>query len=404
MALVALLSARDGALDRAAPGRTGALIDFGGQPLLEYQARLAINAGAERVLIHVDSATADLGQLLDRLAAEGQSEIALVQDMTMLSRSLATDDRVLLITENLILPSEALASLLVAGPASMLVLPAVPATSAFERIDAEANWAGSLSLPARNVLATLDMLGDWDLSLTLLRRAVQDDVRRVALSPELVMDGRLALVRDQASADVALQALSDSSQTVLTEQGGGLGSLFAPVSRAMVRELIRRQIEPGQLAVLALLLGVAAVALAVGQWVIPALIVVLLALGLSDLGRQCALVTLRAPGPSWRHRLIQGAGLGILAIVGFRLSMGQLLALSGAWLPLFFIAVLAFAEDIVPPAGLWARWMKVTVASAVMLVLIGQLLGMGGPAFALLGALAAIVVAARLVPIGHRKV
>lgn len=404
MALVALLSARDSARDRAVPGQAGALIDFGGQPLVEYQVRLALNAGAERILIHVDSASPDLAQLVDRIVAERQCDVALVQDMTMLARSLAPEDRVLLLAENLLLPSEALASLLVAGPSSMLVLPSVPATSGFERIDNEANWAGALSLPGGSVLATLDMLGDWDLSLTVLRRAVQENVRRVALSPELVMDGRLTLVRDQASADIALQALSDSSQDALTERGAGLGSLFSPLSRGMVRELVRRQVEPGRLAFMALTLGAGGVALAVSGWLIPALLIALLSLGTSDLARQCALITLRAPVSAWRNRFVQVGGLIVLAILGFHLAAGQLLALSGALLPLFFIAVLALAEEIAPPAGLWVRWARLTVASAVMLVLVGQLVGFAGPAYALLGLLTAIVVAIRLLPISQRRV
>lgn len=404
MALVALLSARDGARDRAAPDRAAALIDFGGQPLVEYQARLAVNAGAERILIHVEAAAPDLAQLVDRLAAGYQRDVALVQDMTSLSRSLMPEDRVLLLAENLILPSEALASLLVAGPAGLLALPSVPATSAFERIDSEANWAGALCLPGASVLATLDMLGDWDLGLTLLRRAVQESVRRVALSPELVMDGRLALIRDQASSDIALQALSNNSQATLAERRAGLASLFAPVSRSIVREIVRRQIEPKSLALTALVVAAGAVALAISAWMIPALILVLLALGAADLAHQAAIVTLRAPGSPWRNRLVQAAGLLILAILGFHLSAGQLLALSGAWLPLFFIGVLALAEDLDPPAGLWARWVRLTVPSAVILILLGLLLGMVGPAFALLGALVAIVSAVRILPIRQLRV
>jgi hypothetical protein len=115
-------------------------------------------------------------------------------------------------------------------------------------------------------------------------------------------------------------------------------------------------------------------------------------------------VTLRAPSSPWRNRLVQAAGLLILAILGFHLSAGQLLALSGAWLPLFFIAVLALAEDLSPPAGLWARWLRLTVPSAVILILLGQLLGMAAPAFALLGVLVAIVSAVRLLPISHLRV
>jgi hypothetical protein len=283
-------------------------------------------------------------------------------------------------------------------------LPAVPATAAFERIDGEAMWAGALCIQGVSVIATLDMLGDWDLSLTLLRRAVQDGVRRVALSPELVMDGRLTVIRDQASADIALQALADRSHAALAERNAALGSLFAPASRAAVRELVRRQIEPNSQGAAALLLGLGGLALAVSGWMIPALLVMLLALGASDLAHQCALVTLRAPGSPWRHWLVQAGGLFVLAVLGYQLAGGSPLALSGAWMPLFFIGFLAMMEERLAVPGLWARWARMTVPSATIIVLVGQIFGLAGPAFAILGLLTAFVVAVRLFPAGTSRV
>lgn len=403
MALVALLSARDGARDHADGDRSGSLIEFGGQPLVGYQARLAVAAGAERVLIHVDEVTPELSRLVDQIGGPRAPEVALFQDMTILARSLAPEDRVLLIAENIILPPDTLASLLVAGPAAVLALPAVPATSDLERIDGGAVWGGALGLPATRVLATIDMLGEWDLALTLLRRAVQDGIARVALSPEMVMEGRLALVHDQESADLALQALSDRSQADLSGRASGLGSLLAPVSRAMVRELVRRQIDPSLPVALSLLLASAGLALGLSGWMISALGVMLLALGTCDLARQAALVTLRVAGPPWRERLVHGAGLALLALSGLHLSGGQPLMLAGAGLPVFLIGVLALADERAPPAGLWTRWARLTVPAATLIIFLGYLLGRPDGAFALLAALCALIVTIRLFP-GVQKV
>src|SRR5690606_5106438 len=148
---------------------------------VEFQARLAIAAGAEHILIQTDGVTADLSRLVDRLTAERQASVALVRDMLTLSRSLAPADRILLIAENMLLPAEAVARLAGHTPPALLALPSVPATGVFERIDAEAMWAGALLLPGEAVLATLDMLGEWDLGLTVLRRAVQMGAHRVML-------------------------------------------------------------------------------------------------------------------------------------------------------------------------------------------------------------------------------
>lgn len=411
MALIALLSAHDGARNRTTAGAGAPLIDFGGQPLVEYQARQALSAGADKVLIMVDLPAPDLAQLVDRLSAEqerpvatGQHRtIALIRDMTMLSREIALDDRVLLLSENLLAPPEALASLLATSASTMLTLPSIPSTARFERIDSGAMWAGALWAPGANIVSTLDMLGDWDLELTLLRRAVQAGILRVELSPELVMDGRLTIARDQASADLALHALSETRHAAATEGAGGLGGLFAPLARPLVRELVRRQIEPAHLAVIALCLGVAGLALTISAWTLSGLIVTLAAMSASELARQSAIVTLRASGRPWQHRAVQAGGLVVLAILGPRLAEGQLLALTGAWLPLMLIGLLALADEIDKPAGLWRRWLRLTVPTALILVLIGQILGMTAPAFALLGLVSCLVVAMRLLPIGNAR-
>ncbi|MBT2185828.1 hypothetical protein [Sphingobium nicotianae] len=404
MALIALLSARDGARNRTAGGLAAPLIDFGGQPLLEYQARQALAAGADKIVILVDAPAPDLAQLVDRLSAEQERPVALVQDMTTLSRAIALDDRVLLLSENLVAPPEALTSLLATPASTMLTLPSVPSTARFERIDSGAMWAGALWAPGANIVSTLDMLGDWDLELTLLRRAVQAGILRVELSPELVMDGRLTIARDQASADLALHALSEGRHATVSEGASGLGSLFVPVSRLIVRELVRRQIEPAHLAMIALFLAVAGLALSVTGWALPGLIVTIMAVAASDLARQSAMVTLRTSGRPWQHRVVQGGGLLVLAILGLRLSQGQLLGLAGAWLPLILIGLLAWADEIERPVGPWRRWLQLTVPGALVLVLIGQIFGGAAASFALLGLLVCAAIAVRLLPIDSARV
>ncbi len=397
MALIALLSALDNARTRTAAGLAGPLIEFGGQPLVEFQARMAIGAGAEHVLIQVDSSAPDLSQLVDRLTADRRASVALVQDMATLSRSLVPDDRLILIAENLVIPPELMSSLIEGNVPALLTLPVVPATSGFERIDGEAVWAGAMAVNGQAVLATVDMLGEWDLGLTLLRRVVQDGARRIQLSPELVMDGRLTQVRDQQSADVALQVLAEQGQSTVAGQESVLGRLLAPFARPIVRELVRRQIEPAQLSTLASILAAAGLALGVSGFAILAMLVMLGAHGLSDLARQCTDLTLRPAGPAWRSRIVPGLGLALLALVGWRLAGSNILALSGAWLPLLLTGLLSFLRErgeLAPT--LWSDWLQISVPIAQLLILLGLILGMTGSAFALLGLVALAIVAIRL--------
>jgi hypothetical protein len=69
-------------------------------------------------------------------------------------------------------------------------------------------WAGALVAPAPMLLGILDMLGDWDVPLTLVRQAVQEGSNRTLCDMADVFDGRIAVVTDQAVADAATQALA----------------------------------------------------------------------------------------------------------------------------------------------------------------------------------------------------
>jgi hypothetical protein len=393
MVLVALLSAR---IDGRTGDRPAATVDFGSQSLIEYQARLAIEAGAERVLVQIDSPTPELARTVDRLLAEHPGAIALVQDMPGLARHIAPDDRVLLLAEALVLPPEALASLVGGDGEAMLTLPSVPATALFERIDGQAMWAGAALLSGGRLLATLDMLGDWDLVLTLLRRAVQAGLPRIELSPDLVMDARLTLVTDQSRADIALGALSDEEQAKADARSGGLASLLAPLSRRMVRELVRRQVDPERLTTIALLIACAGLALALAGWMLPGLVVLLIALGLADLAQRCALVTLRDGLAPLRQRGIEGLAAAVSFLLGWRISAGMPLALAGTWLPLILAGLLMLADRTADHDEHWPAWLRPTLPVVLLLLAVGVALGIAPAAFILLGLLAIGLVALRL--------
>jgi|GEM_PF-403998 len=405
MVLIALLSARAAVRDGSPAGLPPALLDFGGQPLIEYQARLALAAGARKLLIqadalHADASLPELTRLADNVAHDGGYPVSLVRDMTELARALGPDDHVLLLAEGIVLPGEALDALLEDGlehgDEAILALPSVASTAAFERIDAGAMWGGALLISGARILSTLDMLGDWDLMLTLLRRAVQDDVPRVMLPPELVTQGRLAFLTDQASADIALEVLSDYGPETEGEQADGISALLAPLSRVMLREAMHRQVEPGRLAVLAFALAAGALAFALSAWTLPALIIMLPALGLTALSERYARLTLRASGRRWQYPLVQAGALLLLAIIGVRIAAPDPLALAGAGFPLLFIALFTFAEARSAPVARWQAQFLPGVAGALLLVLAGSILGLTAAAFAVMGVLVAGIVALRL--------
>jgi len=360
---------------------------------------MAIAAGVEHILIQSEAASPDLLQMNDRLMTERQVSVALARDMLSISRSLAPTDIILIMAENMLIPAEVIASLAGQEAPALIALPAVPATSAFERIDADAMWAGALLLTGDAVLGTLDMLGEWDLGLTLLRRAVQLEARRILLSPELVMDGRLVLLRDQGAADAALEVLAEQDQALAGREGGGLRRLLAPVARPLVRELVRRQIEPVALMMMALLVGIAGLALGFSAFSVPAVLLGLGALGLCDVAGQCAQITLRPAASPMRRYAVDGLVVATLALIGWRVSNGEILAFSAVCMALFLSVMIPFVPDRDDPAvGLWAPWLQINIPVALLIVLAGLLLGVGDIGFALLGLLALVVVTLRLAP------
>ncbi|HEX7854081.1 MAG TPA: hypothetical protein VF503_10330 [Sphingobium sp.] len=211
MALVAVLSARS--LTESGPGGVGARrraeLHFAGQSLVEYQARQAHAAGAGHILVLVDDISPVLTAMVDHLSADN-IHASLIRDLPALGRMIGGSDRILLIGDGHILPSPYIELLPQSEGNRLLILPSGPGTQTFERIDGSQMWAGALVASAPTLLGILDMLGDWDLPLTLVRQAVQEGCARVSCDMADVFDGRIAVATDQAVADAATQALARS--------------------------------------------------------------------------------------------------------------------------------------------------------------------------------------------------
>lgn len=207
MALVAVLSARSAAdPGTGGPARRGELA-FAGQTVVEYQARQTYVAGANSITILIDEVSPILTGLIDRLGADA-IHATLVRDLPAVSRLVGAEDEILLLADGYILPTAEVRALVNATEPSLLVLPATPMTQAFERIDADHMWAGGLRARATTLHAIVDMLGDWDLPLTLMRRTVQDGAQRLACEVGSVLDGHLAIINSPAAAVAATTALA----------------------------------------------------------------------------------------------------------------------------------------------------------------------------------------------------
>lgn len=254
-------------------------LHFAGQSLLEYQVRQAAEAGAEQVMVLVGAVTQPLSRAIDRLTADGIS-VSIVRDMVSLLREAPRDRDMMLVADGAVVPQRFYTA--VAGqPGNVLLVTEDSATTAgFERIDAGQRWAGVARVSPDVLFGTLDMIGDWDLELTMVRAVVQAGSHRIGIPSEEVMDARLALIGSQAEADLVSRALLVGKRAPAGEAGAER-IILAPLAARIAPEFLRSQVPAAQVragAIAVALIGIVATLLG---WPMIALFLFLTALLLS---------------------------------------------------------------------------------------------------------------------------
>src|SRR5688572_10180633 len=169
MALGALI----GAYQEDDSGGLRALLPLGGRTLLEYQVRCASAAGAAPVVVVVERVPQALQDAFERLRLDGIGVFP-VSDLGEAVSRFETGSMILLIGDGVAPPAELVAQLAEDAEPVVATVPDDEAHGAFERIDAQARWAGVALVDSKLLGSTAAMLGDWDLQSTLLRRTLQE--------------------------------------------------------------------------------------------------------------------------------------------------------------------------------------------------------------------------------------
>ncbi len=405
MTLLALLSARGHVDDRpASPGGATlrALLPLAGQTLIEYQARQLFAAGATECAVLVDAVSPELAAAVDRLQRDS-IRVSLVRDLPALGRLVAPGDHILMLGEGHVLPTESLRELSRQQPPMLLTLPATPETRDFERIDGDGMWAGAALAPGGLLLSTLDMLGEWDLCLTIVRRLVQEGAGRLSCDVGMVMDGSVALARNLAGAAEADRVLTGrlGAEKAGTDTDG---LLFGAMAGALARVATRRGLGAEQLRVGAI--GCAALSFAsMTLWsVAVGAALAFAALMLQRVGARVESVLRLIETRRRSDRLPLAIIWAALFLLGWRIGGGGPLALLGALAVPGLLAVVPVAAGLArtrrPPA-----WALVGPVSAVAVLFAGALLGVPAGALALagLGALGGLVWSLRLAAEGRES-
>lgn len=178
LALICAYSDRDDAA-----GALRAALPLAGRTLVERQALAAAAAGAEAILLLSDPEDRSVAAAIDRLRSDAVP-VAVARTADDAARMVDAADRLLLVADGAIGEEEEIARLLEGEGFALLTLPDEGVDERFERIDADARWAGFAMLDGRALRDTAPMLGDWDLQSTLLRRAVQQGARKIRVDAD----------------------------------------------------------------------------------------------------------------------------------------------------------------------------------------------------------------------------
>lgn len=338
-------------------------------------------AGADRIMILVSVITPALSQAVDRLSADGIA-VALVRDMVSMVRDAPRDSDVLLVADGIIVAQTHFDAIAEQQGNALLVTDDSRASAPLERIDAGQRWAGLARISPDLLFGTLDMIGDWDLSLTLVRAAVQSGARRVTVPQDDLLTGRVALIDGQAQADLVAQAVMSAGTTKKRTRGVAEHYLLCPAARLFSPALMRTQVPAAQVRIAAMALGAISLVPMELLWPATGFLILLLALGLAEIADRLDELALRSPPTAWTAFIVPFFAVGGISLVGESV-LATCLAL--------LLAIVQLADRWRKTGGA-RHWMIFTPASAVFLLLLATLFGatMFGFTLAMLAAIASV--------------
>jgi len=334
-------------------GRLRATLPLGGRTLLERQARLAASAGADPVVVSVERVPADLLAAVDRLRGQGIN-VVLARSAAEAADAVQAEDRLLLVADGLVAADQHIWRLLGIDGYSLLTVPDVRVDDRFERIDAHSRWGGLAVVDGALLHRTAEMLCDWDLQSTLLRRAVQSGARQVSVRGEEA-DEQITVAE---SADDLAAAEDRLVRGAAARRHDWVSAyLLAPVEAAASAALVPQPVSPGGVRVGAALLAFLAAVAFGGHWLGFGMALILLAGFTEGVGERLGALRLQDEDEeSWWAYLLPILSAAALVALAYALAPERgwgCVALAGTILA--FAVALRIETGRAPPAG--RRWL-----------------------------------------------
>ncbi len=167
-----------------------------GRSLVLRQFDFARACGVERVIAYGNGAAADADELREA-AARAQVAHATIASAHALVPLIEWRDELLVLAPGALPDATEAIAALAEGPRVLAFGVDEAGADRFERIDASEAWSGALLMPGA-LVDRLEQLGeDADPHSALLRIALQERTARVRLSPDLLAQGRWAIVAEE---------------------------------------------------------------------------------------------------------------------------------------------------------------------------------------------------------------
>jgi hypothetical protein len=355
--LAVLIIAGESGDDASSP--LAAMLPFVGQTLLEYQVRLARACGGGHIVVLVEQLPAAMIALFDRLRADG-IDVDVAREPRDAADRIHPEEQVLLLAPGCVGSRRLVEALITRAQPTLVTLPDQPSYDAFERIDSTDRWGGLALLSGQSIRETAAMLGDWSISSTLMRSALQSGAARWQLEQ---LDG-LAVVTDATQAEAV-------SARIVRDFGDSEQSLFAdfvtqPLAKLLVPHLLKWTVPVDLLAAMPLVLAGGALLLGLLGWFATGFALLCVAALADGIAATLFAVAMRSNASmNIYKRAASFAFYMLLLLLGWAVSHSV-----NDWAPLL-LAVWASSIFLlrVPVAARAPRWLSTTESSSFILLL-----------------------------------
>lgn len=254
--IAGLLFATHDAEDR--PGALTATLPFGGVTLIEYQARLLIQAGAGQIIVVVARLVPELLGAIARIAKRGVT-VDTVRSAAEAAAKIHPLSRVLVLADGLVTTEAVIVPLAREGADTLLVVDEDAAPAAFERVGGRAAWAGVARLEPQRLAEVATLPRDYDLQSALLRVAAQARAQHLLLTDSELKQGHGI---EHRAARLALRGDAVMASALSGRRAWFDRWIVAPLARLAMPRLTRAAVPTVPVAVgaaLLALLGVGAI-------------------------------------------------------------------------------------------------------------------------------------------------